>query len=130
VTTRTDAKDRMGHLSIYGLPKNVYACFNGADGDVIKSLLHKLLISYVDPVEKENGILWGGHKASNEWVQQCKEIVKNMEPLRYNHGMSVHRYLFLSHLLIPCYAKKAKKKNAKGHRQCNKNGAIVVIGLI
>ena len=89
----------MGHLSIYGLPKNVYACFNGADGDVIESLLHKLLISYVDPVEKENGILWGGHKASNEWVQQCKEIVKNMEPLRYNQGMSVHVFVcFFCHI--------------------------------
>jgi hypothetical protein len=99
VTTRTDAKDRMGHLSIYGLSKNVYACFNGADGDVIESLLHKLLISYVDPVEKENGILWGGHKASNEWVQQCKEIVKNMEPLRYNQGMSVHVFVcFFCHI--------------------------------
>ena len=94
VTTRTDIKDRMGHLSIYGLSKNVYACFNGADGDVIKSLLHKLLISYVDPIEKENGILWGGHKASNEWVQKCKLIVKNMEPLRYNQGMSVHVFVF------------------------------------
>ncbi|CAG8641759.1 10594_t:CDS:2, partial [Paraglomus occultum] len=37
-------------------------------------------------VEKENGILWCGHKASNEWIQQCKEIVKNMEPLQYNQG--------------------------------------------
>ncbi|CAG8632917.1 1027_t:CDS:2 [Paraglomus brasilianum] len=73
----------MGHLSIYGLSKNVY---NGADGDVIESLLHKLLISYVDPIEKENGILWDGHKASNEWVQKCKVIVKNMEPLWYNQG--------------------------------------------
>ncbi|KAG9292444.1 hypothetical protein G9A89_015314 [Geosiphon pyriformis] len=86
VKTRTEAKDRMGHLSIYGFSKNVYACFNGADGDVIESLLHKLLISYVNPVEKENGILWGGHNASNEWIQQCKEIVKNMETLRYNQG--------------------------------------------
>ena len=82
MTTRTDARDIMGHLSIYGLSKNVYAYFNGAD-DIIESLLHKLLISYVDPVEKENGILWSEHQASNKWVQQCKEIVKNMEPLRY-----------------------------------------------
>ncbi|CAG8608642.1 13198_t:CDS:2 [Funneliformis caledonium] len=64
--TRTDAKDRMGHLSIYGLLKNIYACFNGADSDIIELLLHKLLISYVDPIEKENGILWSRHKASDE----------------------------------------------------------------
>ncbi|CAG8687628.1 2837_t:CDS:1, partial [Ambispora gerdemannii] len=81
--TRTDVKDRMGHLSIYGLSKSVYACLNDKDNDV-ELLLHKLLISYVDPVEKEDGVLWKEHKASDEWVQQCKQIVKNMELLRYN----------------------------------------------
>ena len=53
--------------------------------------------------------------------------MKNMEPLWYNQGMSVHVFVFLSHLLISCCVKKARKKNVKGHRQCNKNGAIVVI---
>ncbi|KAG9299853.1 hypothetical protein G9A89_003397 [Geosiphon pyriformis] len=57
VTTQTNFKDRMRHLSIYGLSKNMYACFNNADNDIIKSLLYKLLIFYVDSVEKKNGML-------------------------------------------------------------------------
>ncbi|CAG8672999.1 3507_t:CDS:2, partial [Ambispora gerdemannii] len=81
-------KERMGHLSIYGLSKSVYACLNDKESDV-ELLLHKLLISYVDPVEKEDGILWGGHRPSDEWVQQCKQVVKNMELLRYQ-GISEH----------------------------------------
>ncbi|CAG8634928.1 12267_t:CDS:2, partial [Ambispora gerdemannii] len=80
--TRTDVKERMGHLSIYGLSKSVYACLNDKDS-AVEPLLHKLLISYVDPVEKEDGILWGGHQPSDEWIQQCKQIAKNMEFLRY-----------------------------------------------
>ncbi|CAG8658023.1 4878_t:CDS:1, partial [Ambispora gerdemannii] len=91
VKTRTDVKERMGHLSIYGLSKSVYACLNDKDSDV-ELLLHKLLISYVDPVEKEDGVLWVGHQASDKWVQQCKQIVKNMELLRYEQGMSEHLF--------------------------------------
>ncbi|KAG9306921.1 hypothetical protein G9A89_000789 [Geosiphon pyriformis] len=83
VKTQTEAKDRIGHLSIYGLSKNVYACFNGTD----------VVNIYIDPVKK-NGILWGRHNASNEWVQQYKEIIKNMEPLQYNKDMVMYCLFF------------------------------------
>ncbi|CAG8506591.1 4051_t:CDS:2 [Ambispora gerdemannii] len=59
--------ERMGHLSIYELSKSVYSCLKNKDS-AIELLLHKLLISCVDPVEKEDGKLWDGHEANDEWI--------------------------------------------------------------
>ncbi|CAG8649860.1 11210_t:CDS:1 [Diversispora eburnea] len=75
-------RERIGYLNIYGHTKNEYACLSWVD-DNAEIQLQQLLQTYVDPFEEESAALWEGNEPESAWVTKYQNIVKNMEPLRY-----------------------------------------------